>query len=252
MTPTDYDEDDIPTYLHWGGDLKVEKGGVYSLLPQHTPGTYIIQRDVTWRQSRNYNTFVSACADTHIREVDDMDYEDFIINMWRAQSREFSHWCYGYNTTATLFNASHQIWNLRRLENALLRTYQTSPIPGINRSVLLLGGRTSFFSWHVEDEMLPSVNYLHWGKPKVWYIVHPPFTSMFEDLLKRTYGVDPDIGPCTNPFEHKIWLTDPDFLDRHHIGYSRVSFPNHILTSLFFPTHHQSFLVLCIDYSRAR
>lgn len=225
MTPTNYDENDRPTVQDWDtSTLLVEKGGIYSLETQTVPGTYIINRDTTWNRPRKYNTFVETCLSNHSPGfTNSIDSDDFIMAMWRTHSRAFTRWCYGYNTTTTFFNAEHQIWNLRRLENLLTRTFRSNPIPGINRSVLLLSGLTSFFSWHVEDELLPAVNFLHWGQPKVWYIVHPPFTQAFETLLKRAYGIDSDIGPCTNPFELKIWLTDPMFLENNHIGYSRVS-----------------------------
>ncbi len=42
----------------------------------------------------------------------------------------------------------------------------------------------SFFGWHKEDADLYSVNFLHWGAPKVWYCVPPSAKDKFERMAK--------------------------------------------------------------------
>lgn len=47
----------------------------------------------------------------------------------------------------------------------------------------------SFFGWHKEDADLYSVNFLHWGAPKVWYCVPPSGKQKFERMAQvRTGG----------------------------------------------------------------
>jgi hypothetical protein len=41
-------------------------------------------------------------------------------------------------------------------------------IPGVNTTQLMFGEVQSFTCWHVEDENLLSINYLHSGKHKYW------------------------------------------------------------------------------------
>ena len=42
----------------------------------------------------------------------------------------------------------------------------------------------STFCWHYEDLMLPSINYSHWGKPKLWYGVPESHRENFERAVK--------------------------------------------------------------------
>ena len=44
------------------------------------------------------------------------------------------------------------------------------PIPGITEPYLYIGMLYATFAWHVEDHYLYSVNYLHLGAPKTWWV----------------------------------------------------------------------------------
>ncbi|CAH9147452.1 unnamed protein product [Cuscuta epithymum] len=62
-------------------------------------------------------------------------------------------------------------WNLNnfpRLPGSLL-SYESSDISGVLVPWLYLGMCFSSFCWHVEDHHLYSLNYMHWGAPKMWY-----------------------------------------------------------------------------------
>merc|ERR1740130_1314736 len=66
-------------------------------------------------------------------------------------------------------------WSLARLANherSLLRFVEYS-IPGVNAPMLYFGMLFSMFCWHVEDNYMYSVSYLHEGAPKTWYGVSP-------------------------------------------------------------------------------
>lgn len=55
----------------------------------------------------------------------------------------------------------------------------------------------STFCWHYEDLMLFSINYNHWGKPKLWYGVPEDQRDKFEKAVKSKCALlfkkDPNI-----------------------------------------------------------
>ncbi|KAK9292509.1 hypothetical protein L1049_020482 [Liquidambar formosana] len=62
-------------------------------------------------------------------------------------------------------------WNLNnfpRLPGSVL-SYESGDISGVLVPWLYIGMCFSSFCWHVEDHHLYSLNYMHWGAPKLWY-----------------------------------------------------------------------------------
>lgn len=43
----------------------------------------------------------------------------------------------------------------------------------------------STFCWHTEDHWTYSINYLHWGEPKIWYGVPGGQAEKFENVMKE-------------------------------------------------------------------
>jgi len=52
--------------------------------------------------------------------------------------------------------------------------------------MLYIGMLFSSFCWHVEDNFLYSINYLHTGKPKRWYGVPSKAAENFENTMRST------------------------------------------------------------------
>ncbi|KAK7328519.1 hypothetical protein VNO77_22628 [Canavalia gladiata] len=78
-------------------------------------------------------------------------------------------------------------WNLNnfpRLPGSVL-SYEGSDISGVLVPWLYVGMCFSSFCWHVEDHHLYSLNYLHWGDPKVWYGIPGSHASAFEDTMRK-------------------------------------------------------------------
>ncbi|XP_065848080.1 lysine-specific demethylase JMJ18 [Euphorbia lathyris] len=78
-------------------------------------------------------------------------------------------------------------WNLNnfpRLSGSVL-CFEESDISGVVVPWLYIGMCFSSFCWHVEDHHLYSLNYLHWGDPKVWYGVPGNHASNLERAMRK-------------------------------------------------------------------
>ncbi|KAF6150915.1 hypothetical protein GIB67_026836 [Kingdonia uniflora] len=74
--------------------------------------------------------------------------------------------------------------NLPRLPGSML-SFESSNISGVLVPWLYVGMCFSSFCWHVEDHHLYSLNYMHWGAPKVWYGVPGGDSSKLEETMKK-------------------------------------------------------------------
>ncbi|CAH2038553.1 unnamed protein product [Thlaspi arvense] len=78
-------------------------------------------------------------------------------------------------------------WNLNnfsRLPGSLL-SYEGSDISGVLVPWLYIGMCFSSFCWHVEDHHLYSLNYMHWGAPKLWYGVGGKDAVKLEEAMRK-------------------------------------------------------------------
>lgn len=55
---------------------------------------------------------------------------------------------------------------------------------GVTTPMTYFGMWRSFFGWHKEDFDLLSINYLHFGDPKMWYCVSPKHQDKFERMAQ--------------------------------------------------------------------
>jgi len=112
-------------------------------------------------------------------------------------------------------------WNLRRLAK-----HPDSPlsclenVTGVTVPWIYIGMIFSSFCWHCEDHYLPSINYLHTGKPKVWYCVPARQSKKLEDVMKQNmpclFEDEPDLM-------HKLCTTlDPRILAANGVKIHRV------------------------------
>ncbi|KAH6800440.1 Transcription factor jumonji family protein / zinc finger family protein [Perilla frutescens var. hirtella] len=78
-------------------------------------------------------------------------------------------------------------WNLNslpRLPGSVL-SFEECNISGVVVPWLYIGMCFSSFCWHVEDHHLYSLNYLHWGDPKMWYGVPGNRATSLEDAMRK-------------------------------------------------------------------
>ncbi|KAL1542259.1 putative lysine-specific demethylase JMJ16 [Salvia divinorum] len=78
-------------------------------------------------------------------------------------------------------------WNLNnfpRLPGSVL-TFESNDISGVVVPWLYIGMCFSSFCWHVEDHHMYSLNYMHWGAPKMWYGVPGSDAMKLEAAMRK-------------------------------------------------------------------
>ncbi|GBF97022.1 hypothetical protein Rsub_09495 [Raphidocelis subcapitata] len=126
---------------------------------------------------------------------------------------------YGADTPQSFFDEKLEYgWNLRHLEGCLLHSKHVPSIPGVTSPMTYFGMWKSFFSWHLEDADLFSVNYLHFGAPKIWYCVAPSQKARFERMAQSLY---PELHRgCRAFMRHKDVLLSPQMLKTYGVEYT--------------------------------
>ena len=102
-----------------------------------------------------------------------------------------------------------------------INTNETIFFQGVTNSFCYLGTHGTCFPLHTEDMDLGAVNYLHWGKPKVWYVVALCDAEKMEnkicDILEKSGNLK---VRCENIMRHKDYLVTPEFLSKHNIKFT--------------------------------
>ncbi|KAK3344275.1 hypothetical protein B0T25DRAFT_573227 [Lasiosphaeria hispida] len=147
-----------------------------------------------------------------------MDVSDYTPE--RCEELERTYWktltyappLYGADLPGTLFDESHEVWNLNKLPN-LLDVLGTK-VPGVNTAYLYLGMWKATFAWHLEDVDLYSINYLHFGAPKQWYSISQADARRFEAAMKNIWPTE--AKACDQFLRHKAFLISPAHLKQHY------------------------------------
>ena len=124
---------------------------------------------------------------------------------------------YGADVPGSLFDERVRGWNLKHLNSILSRTLEENDaaIPGVTQPYLYAGSWRSFFAWHTEDLDLHSVNYIHTGAPKTWYVIPPAARERFELV---TTDLLPELSrSCPEFLRHKEIMLSPALLAAHNI-----------------------------------
>ena len=98
------------------------------------------------------------------------DREELERKYWKNVT--FNPPIYGADIPGSLYDKDVKEWNINHLGTILdtvTEEYGVS-IPGVNTAYLYFGMWKTTFAWHTEDMDLYSINYLHFGAPKQWYV----------------------------------------------------------------------------------
>uniref|UniRef100_A0A8C1KFW4 [histone H3]-trimethyl-L-lysine(9) demethylase n=1 Tax=Cyprinus carpio TaxID=7962 RepID=A0A8C1KFW4_CYPCA len=145
------------------------------------------------------------------------DFDELERKFWKNLT--FNPPLYGADVSGTLYDP----WNIGRLNTILDMVERESgiTIKGVNTPYLYFGMWKSTFAWHTEDMDLYSINYLHFGEPKSWYIVPPEHGKRLERLAK---GFFPGSAQSCEAFlRHKMTLISPSILRKYGIPFEKVT-----------------------------
>lgn len=150
-----------------------------------------------------YNINTSEYTDERCKELE--------TNYWRSLS--YSEPMYGADTMGTVFDKSITVWNVAHLPNLL--DLMEEKLPGVNQAYLYAGLWKASFAWHLEDQDLYLINYLHFGAPKQWYLIpqsqHKEFYALMVDLFRDEFK------QCREFLRHKTFMVSPAYLEKHGI-----------------------------------
>jgi hypothetical protein len=124
---------------------------------------------------------------------------------------------YGADTPISMFDKTVPWgWNLRHID-CLLKDYKVPKITGVTSPMTYFGTWRSFFGWHKEDCDLMSVNYLHFGAPKIWYCVSPKHAAQFDRMAEQLF---PEAAKACPAFiRHKDVVISPKTLKQYGVPF---------------------------------
>ncbi|KRY89410.1 Lysine-specific demethylase 4A [Trichinella pseudospiralis] len=124
---------------------------------------------------------------------------------------------YATDKLCTLFDESTDIWNISKLGTFLDKIVSVN---GVTKPYLYFGMMSSIFAWHTEDMDLPSINYLHYGYPKFWYVIPSAYKNDFEWLVSQYFPAS--ALECEGFMRHKNIMLHPLKIDSAGIPVRRV------------------------------
>ncbi|ONH64916.1 DNA damage-responsive transcriptional repressor RPH1 [Cyberlindnera fabianii] len=125
---------------------------------------------------------------------------------------------YGADMIGSIFDDSVKEWNVSHLPNVL--DYMDEKLPGVNDAYLYAGLWKATFSWHLEDQDLYSINYLHFGAPKQWYSISQCDKEKFDIVMKETFPRE--AANCPDFLRHKTFLVSPSYLESRGIKVNKI------------------------------
>lgn len=125
---------------------------------------------------------------------------------------------YGADTLGSVFSQDLKIWNVSKLPNLLDEMEQK--LPGVNNSYLYAGLWKASYAWHLEDQDLYSINYIHFGAPKQWYSIPQEDHEKFYKFMKDQFPLD--ASKCSEFLRHKMYLVSPKLLRKNGIRCNKI------------------------------
>ena len=94
-----------------------------------------------------------------------------------------------------------------------------------------IGMKFSTFCWHYEDLMLNSINYNHYGKPKLWYSIPCDERVKFEKVVRNKIHLlikkDPNI------LLDIVTMINPTYLMSHNVSIFKLPLTNSFQVTVY-------------------
>ncbi|CAK4076611.1 unnamed protein product [Aphanomyces euteiches] len=210
-----------------------------TLLNQHVAGKKgVFHVDLVERKSMPLAEFrsLAAAASQGMDDPASASFETLERKFWKGLRPTMEPPTYGADIVGSLFGDEHAMsWNVNKLDSIL----RSVDLPGITQAMLYFGMWSAIFALHTEDMELYSINFLHTGKPKVWYAIPPQQASRVERICQTMF---PDeYMTCHQFLRHKTSLISPSKLQEFDIPYTTaVQGPGEYIIT--FPrSYHQGF-----------
>ncbi|KAM7532678.1 hypothetical protein Aperf_G00000130283 [Anoplocephala perfoliata] len=188
---------------------------------QLTTGTHgIYLQDVRSQKSMNFRKYEKFSTSPKNRTPPHSSVDELEEIYWK--SIESIQPLYGANVNGSLTDKDQPYCNIPRLRSMLSEVLAEEEIEigGVNTPYLYVGAWATTFAWHVEDMDLYSINYLHFGAPKLWYCIPPPFARKFEAFAREHFKSE--FLACHSFMRHKSILIHPKVLAAAGIPTRRV------------------------------
>lgn len=130
---------------------------------------------------------------------------------------------YGADVPGSLYDKDQKVWNINSLGTILdlvCSDYEVK-IEGVNTAYLYFGMWKTTFAWHTEDMDLYSINYIHFGEPKSWYVIPPEHGRKIERLARDLFPNE--YQECPAFLRHKMTVIKPDILKKHKIPFKKIT-----------------------------
>lgn len=131
---------------------------------------------------------------------------------------------YGTDIYDSLFDNNSYGWNINAL-NTILNHVESDydlKIDHLSTSGLFFGMWKAVFPWHTEDMDLYSINYIHFGAPKQWYVVPPSHGGAFESLVSQL--LPNEYENCKAHLRrHKTTMINPIILQKNNVRYFKTT-----------------------------
>ncbi|CAH8663281.1 unnamed protein product [Dicrocoelium dendriticum] len=193
-----------------GGYNDIEDFIVEKPVRQITHGSRgIFLQDIAPMKSMSFKCFKDMASADPYRTPKHRNWEHLEKKYWSSIGT--GRPIYGANVNGSLMRGQ-DIWNVAELDSILSYVLKSENvrIPGVNTPYLYYGMWRATFPWHVEDVELYSINYVHFGAPKHWYVIPPAFARKFEAFVFEYFRSDFITCPCF--LRHKCVLISPSVL----------------------------------------